>query len=95
MITSFAGFGCTDPGKQAYGICEHIMFYGDKKEAMNQMELQAIYDNMVRDLAKKGVRLEGRNINLVQAMPGGCKVKLSLDDAEKVRRQRFANKRCM
>lgn len=88
-------FGCTDPGKQIYGICEHIMFYGDKKEAMDLAELQAIYDNMVRDLAKKGVRLEGRNINLVQAMPGGCKVKLSIGDAEKVRRERFKSKRCM
>lgn len=66
------------------------MFYGDKKEAMDPVTMQKIYDQLTRDLAAQGVRLEGRNINLVQSMPGGCKVKLSFDEAERDRRERVA-----
>lgn len=86
-------FGCTDPEKQIYGVCEHIMFYGDKKEAMDPVTMQMIYDKLTRDLADQGVRLEGSRINLVQAMPGGVKVKLSFDEAEKARREMVATKR--
>lgn len=88
-------YGCTDPIKQTYGICEHIQFYGEKKEAMDPVELQKIYDNMVRDLAKQGVRLEGRDIKLVQAMPGGCRVRLPFDEAEKARRDKLGQRSCI
>lgn len=88
--------GCIDPEKQIYGVCEHIMFYGDKKTAMDPAAMQRIYDQLIRDLAVQGVRLEGRNMNLVQAMPGGVKVKLPFDEAEKARVEKVAAKRkCM
>lgn len=67
------------------------MFYGEKKEAIEPMKIQMIYERMIHDLAANGVRLEGRNINLVQVLPGGARVRLSLEVAEKVRRDKFRN----
>lgn len=82
---------CIEPGKQTYGKCEHLMYYGEKKEAIDIIAIQTIYERMISDLAANGVRLEGRNINLVQVLPGGARVRLSLEVAEKIRRDKFRN----
>ena len=89
-------WGCRDAEKQIYGVCQHYMHYGKKKSPLDPVAMQKIYDNLTKDLATLGVRLEGRSINLVQVIPGGMKVKLSFDEAEKARREMVATKRkCM
>lgn len=55
------------------------------------MKIQTVYESMIHTLAANGVRLEGRNMNLVQVLPGGARVRLSLEVAEKVRRDKFIN----
>ena len=86
-------WGCRDPEKQIYGVCQHYLHYGDKKVVLDPKTMQNIYDKFIRDLATQGVRLEGRSIHLVQVMPGGVNVKLSFDEAEKARREKVAAKR--
>lgn len=69
------------------------MYYGEKKEAIDIVAIQTIYERMISDLAANGVRLEGRNMNLVQVLPGGARVRLSLEVAEKIRRDKFINRK--
>jgi hypothetical protein len=87
-------WGCTDPKKQAYGKCEHLMFYGDKHEAMDSDAIQQVYESCMRILLSKGIRLEGRNMNLVQVLPGGARIQLPVDDAEKIRREKIQCNKC-
>jgi len=88
-------WGCRDPEKQVYGVCHHFMQYGDKQEALDTEKMQDIYNKLIRDLAARGVRIEGHGLNLVQLLPGGPKIKISFDDAEKARREKIASlKKC-
>jgi hypothetical protein len=88
-------YGCSDPKKQIYGKCEHLQVYGDKRNELDPQQMQMIYETLIQDLAYRGVRIEGRAMNLVQAQPGGQKIKLSFEDAESKRRESIKVTKCV
>jgi hypothetical protein len=80
--------GCTDWKKQSRGVCKHLQMYGEGRQDVRRMTMQELYESIRDTLEQHGVRLVGSRISLLQEMPGGGRMRLGFDDAEKVRLKR-------
>lgn len=75
--------GCTDPDKQIYGVCKHLMKYGTNESKGARLTMEELYRQIVQTLREHGIRLEGNQMCLVQEMPTGGEMRLWLDEADK------------